>query len=93
MPYITIIGLLPIFWTSKFGGIPLGRKDWYRKGIREGLLKAIKLGLELKFGTEGLKIYPEIKKINDVDVLEAISEAIKSAKNIEEIKEIYKGIK
>ncbi|MDL1972901.1 MAG: hypothetical protein LWW78_06625, partial [Deltaproteobacteria bacterium] len=60
---------------------------------KEGLLKGVKLGLELKFGTEGLKIYPEIEEIDDVDVLEAISEAIRSAKNIEEIKEIYENIK
>ena len=80
MPYIT---------TAERIGIEKGIKQ----GIKEGLLKGVKLGLELKFGTEGLKIYPEIEEIDDVDVLEAISEAIRSAKNIEEIKEIYKNIK
>ena len=52
-------------------------------------LVAIKLGLELKFGAEGLKIYPEIKKLEDPDLLEAISEGIKAAENIEELRKIY----
>ncbi|MDL1956547.1 MAG: hypothetical protein LWW95_05800 [Candidatus Desulfofervidus auxilii] len=55
-------------------------------GIRLGLLTAIKLGLESKFGTEGLKIYPEIKKIEDINLLETINEAIKSIETVEEIK-------
>ena len=71
-------------------GIQQGIQQGLQQGIRQGLLKAIKLGLELKFGAEGLKLYPEIKKIEDVDVLEVISEAIRTAENIEDIKKIYK---
>ncbi len=81
MPYIT---------TAEKIGIKKGIEQGIQQGIRHGLLKAIELGLELKFGTEGLKIYPEIKKIEDVDVLEAISEGIKSAESIEELRKIYK---
>jgi len=60
------------------------------KGIKEGLLKAIELGLKLKFGVEGLKIYPEIKKIEDVDMLETITKAIETGENIDEIEKVYK---
>ena len=85
MPYITTAERIGI---EK--GIQQGIQQGLQQGMRQGLLKAIKLGLELKFGAEGLKLYPEIKKIEDVDVLEAISEAIRTAENIEDIKKIYK---
>ena len=71
-------------------GIKQGIEAGLKQGIQQGLLKAIELGLKLKFGIEGLKLYPEIKKIKDVDVLEAISEAIESAQSIEDIRKIYK---
>ena len=71
-------------------GIQQGIQQGLKQGIQQGLLKAMELGLKLKFGIEGLKIYPEIKKIKDVDVLEAISEAIESAQSIEDIRKIYK---
>jgi hypothetical protein len=70
-------------------GIQQGIKQGIQQGIQQGLLKAIELGLKLKFGVEGLRIYPEIRKIKDVDVLEAISEAIESAGSVEEIRRIY----
>ena len=85
MPYITTAERIGI---EK--GIQQGIQQGLQQGMRQGLLKAIKLGLELKFGAEGLKLYPEIKKIEDVDVLEAISEAIRTAENIEDIKKLYK---
>jgi hypothetical protein len=43
-----------------------------KKGIRQGLLEAIELGLRLKFGDEGLEILPEISDIEDVEQLKAI---------------------
>jgi hypothetical protein len=77
-------------------GILKGREEGLRegilKGIREGLLKGIELGLEVRFGAEGLALYPEIKKIKNVDVLETISEAIKTAKSLEEIEKLCKKL-
>ena len=48
-------------------------------------MAAIKMGLELKFASNGLELYPKIKKIEDVDVLENISNVIRSAQNLSEI--------
>ncbi|MDQ7031183.1 MAG: hypothetical protein Q9M37_00480 [Desulfonauticus sp.] len=67
-------------------GIQQGLERGIQQGMYQGMLKAIELGLKLKFGVQGLKIYPEIKKIKDIDLLEAISEAIEAAKDVEEIK-------
>ena len=92
MPYITTAERIGIEKGIKIG-IQQGIKQGIQQGIKQGLLKAIELGLELKFGAEGLRIYPEIKKIKDIDVLEAISEAIKQANTLAEIERIYKDEK
>jgi hypothetical protein len=66
-------------------GIEKGRQQ----GVREGLLSGIELGLELKFGDAGLRLLPEIHKIEDVDVLRAVHAGIRRAADIEELRLIY----
>jgi len=46
------------------------------------------MSLKLKFGTDGLKIYPQISKIDDVDKLRSMMEAVEIAKDIREIEEL-----
>ncbi|MDV2998376.1 MAG: hypothetical protein N4J56_008081 [Chroococcidiopsis sp. SAG 2025] len=60
-----------------------------RSGIRQGLLKGIFLGLELKFGNSGNSLKPEISRITDVNLLEAILEGLKTANTMEELRQIY----
>lgn len=60
-----------------------------RSGIRQGLLKGIELGLELKFGSEGNSLKPEISQITDVNLLEAILEGLKTANSLDELRQIY----
>jgi hypothetical protein len=55
----------------------------------EELLAGIALGLELKFGAEGLMLLPEIKEITDVDVLRAVRDAIKPAANPDEVRRVW----
>ncbi len=45
-----------------------------QKGIRQGLLEGIKLGLRLKFGSEGLGVLPEISALMDVEQLQRFSD-------------------
>jgi hypothetical protein len=49
-----------------------------QQGMQQGLLSGIELALELKFGTEGLQLMPEISNIQDVERLKAIAQAIKT---------------
>ncbi|MDQ7033011.1 MAG: hypothetical protein Q9M37_09915 [Desulfonauticus sp.] len=79
MPYIT---------TAERIGLEKGLHQGIQKGIQQGLLKAIEIGLKLKFGIEGLKLYSEIKKIQDVDLLETITEAIETAEHVSDIREL-----
>jgi len=59
-----------------------------QKGIRQGLLEAVEFGLKLKFGKEGLRLYPKITKINDIDKLRSVKTLIETTPNIDDIKKI-----
>ncbi len=71
-------------------GLERGREEGREQGYRNGLLAAIALGLELKFGVEGLKLMPEIKGIQDLVVLEIIEQAIRTVRSTEELRELYR---
>jgi predicted transposase YdaD len=66
-------------------GIDKGRQE----GLQEGLIEAIELGLELKFGSEGLELLSEISQIQDLEILKAIKTGIKTANNLSEIQQVY----
>ncbi|MFB2880229.1 transposase, partial [Aerosakkonemataceae cyanobacterium BLCC-F46] len=67
-------------------GLQLGREQT----LRQGLFSTIALGLELKFGTEGLQLMPEIEQIEDVATLEAIVQGIKTLNTLDELRQIYR---
>ncbi|MCR4291376.1 MAG: hypothetical protein NUV76_00710 [Candidatus Kuenenia sp.] len=58
------------------------------EGRIEGLKEAIEIGLELKYGVEGLRLLERIGKIVVIEKLEAIKEAVKISKNTEEIEKL-----
>jgi hypothetical protein len=60
-----------------------------RQARIEALLEGIELGLELKFGAEGLNLMPEIKNLTDIDVLRAILQAIRKAASPEELRRVW----
>ncbi|MDZ8106263.1 MAG: cytosolic protein [Nostoc sp. DedQUE12a] len=60
-----------------------------RRGIKEGLLQGIEISLELKFGSDGLTILPEIGQIQNVEILKTILTSIKTVNTLEELREIY----
>jgi hypothetical protein len=61
-----------------------------KKGIKQGLLEAIELGLRLKFGDEGLEILPEISEIEDVEQLKAIIGGLLTTVNtLDELCQLY----
>jgi flagellar biosynthesis/type III secretory pathway protein FliH len=71
-------------------GLQEGIQKGLQEGIQEGLREAIELGLKLKFGVEGLKLWPEIERIKEIELLRAIKEALEVATSLEEIKEFLK---
>ena len=73
---------------GKIEGRMEGEREGERKGRIEGLKEAIEIGLELKYGVEGLKLLERIKKIVAIEKLDAIKEAVKISKSMEEIKKL-----
>ncbi len=65
-----------------------GKVEGRVEGRIEGLKEAIEIGLELKYGVEGLRLLERISKIVVIEKLEAIKEAVKISKNLEEIEKL-----
>ena len=66
-------------------GIKKGIEQGKKEGLKQGLLEAIWLGLELKFGEEGLKLFDQISPIDSLDKLYELKKAIRDAKSCKEI--------
>ena len=60
-----------------------------RNARREELLGAIELGLELKFGNEGLALMREISVLDDIERLRAVKSGIKTVSSVSELRQIY----
>jgi len=67
-------------------------QELIEEGRRLGLLDAIELGLDLRFGEEGLKEMSKIRRIKDIEILNAIRRAIKTVKTIDELCRIYRSL-
>ena len=78
----------------------LRESPWYQQILREGeargrqegqreeMLSGIELGLEIKFGTEGLQLMPEISQISDLNRLKAIQRGILTSNTLEEFRQL-----
>src|SRR5437870_3193310 len=61
-------------------------QEGLEKGLRGRLLKAIKLGLKLKFGPEGLELIPTIQATTDLDKLEGLCNVLETATSLDELR-------
>lgn len=85
MPYITSVERIAIQKGIE-QGIEQGREQ-----MRQVLLESLELGLELKFGSEGLGIFPEISQIYNLEQLRAIQMGLRTAQTLEELRQVYRG--
>ncbi|WP_414587710.1 hypothetical protein [Scytonema sp. PCC 10023] len=46
------------------------------------------MGLEVKFGSEGLKLMPEISQISDLEKLKAIQRAILTVNTLDQLRQL-----
>ena len=67
-----------------------GEKRGVKLGEKKGLLSGIAMGLELRFGDEGLQLLPEIQALDEIEILEVILAAIKTASSLEELRGVYR---
>ena len=62
-----------------------GIQQGIQQGIRQGLFEAVELGLNVKFGVEGLTLMPKVRAIEDTEQLRLIKEALKVSGDLGEI--------
>ena len=90
MPYVTSVERIGMRKGME-QGIQQGIQQGLEQGHREGLLDGITLGLELRWGADGLRLLPEIGRIEDVYLLRAIHEGLKRVSTPEELRRLYQA--
>jgi predicted transposase YdaD len=68
-----------------------GKVKGKAEGKAEGTLLAIQLGLRLKFGENGLSLFPEISAIKDLVLLEKIANSLIDVSSLDELRKIYQS--
>jgi len=81
MPFITSFERL-----AKEEGREEGRDQGEQEGRQAGLKRGIQTALELKFGSAGLGLMPEINRLSDVQTLEQILDQIKTVNTPDELR-------
>ena len=70
-----------------------GRQEGHQKGVeeghRKGLIQAVKLGLELRFRSEGYALFARVERCSDLSILAEASEAIRRGTGLKEIAEFF----
>jgi hypothetical protein len=81
-----------LYWYDEKGKrylTPEERIIQERQGRLEELLNGISLGLELKFGSEGLALLPEISQIQEIETLVRVREALRKVESLNELRSSY----
>jgi hypothetical protein len=60
-----------------------------RVGREKDLLAGIEVGLKLKFGAQGLDLMPELRELQDHELLEAVLHAIEGAANLDALRRVW----
>ena len=66
-----------------------GRQEGHQEGRQQELIEAVKLGLELRFGGEGMAFAAKVEHCSDLSVLAQAREAIRKGRGLEEIKGLF----
>ena len=60
-----------------------------RVGLEQGLLQGIEVCLKLKFSAEGLELMPELRELQDHELLGAVLDAIQAAASPDELRRVW----
>jgi hypothetical protein len=96
MPFVTIAERVGREEGRKEGrkeGLEEGRKEGLEEGqeqgFLEGILKGIEACLKMRFGVEGLELMPEVREIQDHELLRKILDAIVTAASTDELRRLW----
>jgi len=70
-------------------GLQEGLRKGEQEGIKKGLLDGLETALDIKFGIEGLRLMPELHNIKNVELLQTLRSAIKTANSPQELRSIF----
>lgn len=84
---VAVMSTIAEGWVEQ--GIQKGLNQGLNQGRREGLLDAIQLGLRLRFGSDGMRLMPEIFGIQDLAILRTIYGSIETVKTPDELRMLY----
>lgn len=68
-------------------GLQEGKEIGLQIGIRKGMIDSIELGLELKFGPDGLSVMDSIRRIDDLDLLRELQQLLKTVGTLQEFRD------
>ena len=60
----------------------------YERGEQKGLLLAIKLGLKLRFGAEGLRLYPTVTQIENMERLQLVYDGLDTGATLDDLRSL-----
>lgn len=80
---------MPLISTAERVGREQGLAEGLTIGMRQSLLEGVAVALDLKFAAAGLALLPEIREIEDVDLLHQILGAIKQAESPEALRRLW----
>ncbi|MCX6360561.1 MAG: hypothetical protein NT029_12170 [Armatimonadetes bacterium] len=66
-----------------------GRQEGVAQGLKTGLLEALELGLELRFGKSALGQMDELSRIESVETLKRVKDALTTVASPAELRSIY----
>ena len=70
--------------------MPTIAQQFIEEGRKQEILETIEFDLKLKFSGEGLSELTEIRKINEIDLLRTVRQAIRTVRNIDGLRRIYR---
>jgi len=69
-----------------------GLQQGLQEGLQQGLLDGIELALEIRFSSEGLKLMPQIYRIQDLGRLRVVRNALRTAERLEDIRDLIRAL-
>jgi hypothetical protein len=60
----------------------------FDKGLQKGLVQGIRLGLNVKFGTEGLALMPLVEAQEDLALLQKVIDTIDQTNSLDEVRRL-----
>ena len=91
--FYNILKKLPFIFYELIGRSAEDAKNYtfYAHDVKKASfhLDGVEMVLDNKFGIEGIRLLPEIRKVKDLDIQKSIRAALRSAKNVEELRSVY----